>query len=219
MKFTNPTIVTITAPTCSGKSFLIERLCAIDGFKRVVSCTSRDIRPGEQNGVDYHFVDRSEFREGNLAKFVETNEFLGNMYGVPISGLLDAASDGIAAVVIVDPNGLEAFERVSSSFGIDLFKIFIHTPEEIKLQRLFERTREEIALAEPDAVEFQSIMDRSAVREQNIKTVERLWMTQRVWDAIVPGDNIEEALDLIERGVKYRNSRVAEPKPYIHEGA
>lgn len=219
MKFTNPTIVTITAPTCSGKSFLIERLCAIDGFKRVVSCTSRDIRPGEQNGVDYHFVDRSEFREGNLAKFVETNEFLGNMYGVPISGLLDAASDGIAAVVIVDPNGLEAFERVSSSFGIDLFKIFIHTPEEIKLQRLFERTREEIALAEPDAVEFQSIMDRGAMREQNIKSVERLWMTQRIWDAIVPGDNIEEALDLIARGVKYQNSRVAEPKPYIHEGA
>ena len=219
MKFTNPTIVTITAPTCSGKSYLIERLCAIDGFKRVISCTSREIRPGEQNGVDYHFVDRNEFKDGNLLKFVETNEFLDNMYGVPISGLLEAASVGIAAVVIVDPNGLEAFERVSSSFGIDLFKIFIHTPEEIKLRRLFERSREEIAQAEADADVIQNIMDRGAAREKNIKTVERSWMTQRIWDAIVPGDNIEEALDLIERGVKYRNSRVAEPKPYIHEGA
>lgn len=219
MKFTNPTIVTITAPTCSGKSYLIERLCAIEGFARVVSCTSRPIRPGEQDGVDYHFVDRHEFREGNSAKFVETNEFLGNMYGVPVSGLLDAANDGIAAVVIVDPNGLEAFERVSASFGIDLFKIFIHTPEEIRLRRLFERSREEIAIAEADADEIQNIMTRGAARELNIKTVERLWMTQRIWDAIVPGDDVDEALDLIARGVKYRNSRVAEPKPYNHEGA
>lgn len=213
--FANPTIVTITAPTCSGKSFLIERLCDTMNFKRVVSCTSRAQRHNEVNGVDYHFIDRGKFDD--KSKFVETNEFLGNMYGVSVASLFDAASEDNTAVVIVDPNGLQAFEKVSHSLGVNLFKVFVHTPEQVKLQRLYARSRDEIKTA--NLAEIEQIMERGRIREHNMVTAERLWKTQRVWDAIVPGDNIEEALDLIARGIVYRNSRSAAPKPYIHEGA
>lgn len=213
MSFTKRTIVTITAPTCAGKSFLIESLCKNLGFSRVISSTSRQKRAGEVQGVDYYFIDEREFEDKN--NFVETNAFGGAMYGVSVQELQRINAEGGTPVMILDPNGVKNIESVRASMNADIFKIFVHTSEEVKLQRLHARARAQIAVT--PIHDIFEVLEDGRRREQSMKTVERLWMTQNVWDVIVPGDNIDEALDLVQRGVRYRNTRVAEPKPYTHE--
>ena len=55
MKFNKPTLITLTAPTASGKSYLLERLTRM-GLPRVVGTTTRAPRQGEVEGVDYYFI-------------------------------------------------------------------------------------------------------------------------------------------------------------------
>ena len=55
-------LVVITGPTCSGKSTLANQLQQ-QGFERIVTYTTRPIRPGEKDGVDYNFVSEECFRQ------------------------------------------------------------------------------------------------------------------------------------------------------------
>jgi guanylate kinase len=55
-----------------------------------VSCTTREPRPGERDGVDYYFVDRDRFAEMvDAGQLLEHAEFAGNMYGTPRQPLID----------------------------------------------------------------------------------------------------------------------------------
>ena len=55
-----------------------------------VSCTTREPRPGERDGVDYFFVDRDRFAEMvDAGELLEHAEFAGNMYGTPRQPLID----------------------------------------------------------------------------------------------------------------------------------
>ena len=61
MNFNHPTLITLTAPTCSGKSYLLDALTK-DWCSRIVSTTTRPPRPGECEGIDYHFISEEESR-------------------------------------------------------------------------------------------------------------------------------------------------------------
>ena len=75
----------LSSPSGAGKSTIARKLLAADPFLEMsVSYTTRPMRPGEQEGVDYHFVDLEKFRE-----MVANNEFLewahvfDQRYGTP----------------------------------------------------------------------------------------------------------------------------------------
>ena len=59
----------VSAPSGAGKTSLVNALLATDpGVRKSVSCTTRAARPGEQDGEDYHFVDRARFQAMIVAR-------------------------------------------------------------------------------------------------------------------------------------------------------
>ncbi len=88
----------VSAPSGTGKTTVCHRLVSEDaGLELSVSHTTRSPRPGERDGVDYHFVSRQEF-ERLVAEgaFLEHAEYRGNLYGTSraaIEGPLAAGRD------------------------------------------------------------------------------------------------------------------------------
>ena len=108
----------LAGPAGSGKSTLCDRLVAeVPGFSRVVTTTTRSPRPGETNGVHYHFLTAAEFD----AKIAE-NAFLewawvhgARRYGTLASSVLDLLAQGQSLVISVDVQGVESFRRAAAS--------------------------------------------------------------------------------------------------------
>ena len=205
MKFNKPTLITITAPTCSGKTFLIERLQSL-GFNRIVGFTTRKQRASEVDGVDYYFITVEDAhrldKEGKLA---ETASFRGNMYGVTHAEMAGKMDGEMAPVIILEPQGLKSYEKICVEQGWDIFKIYVTVPEATKLDRLNRRTAADLLDADNED-EILSIVKTHTSRVTSITGEERTWQTQNTWDAIIPGDDINKALSFIEQGIKCRNS-------------
>lgn len=77
-------LIVVSGPSGVGKGTLIRRLAEVEDFHLSVSATTRDERPGEQDGVDYYFLDRSDFEDWiEAGRFLEWAEYAGNLYGTP----------------------------------------------------------------------------------------------------------------------------------------
>lgn len=99
--------VVLAATSGTGKTTLAHSLVNGSGsFVFSVSATTRAPRPGERNGVDYHFLDRAGF-EGMVARgeLVEWAEVHGRLYGTPWSELERAAVRGEHVVLDIDVQG------------------------------------------------------------------------------------------------------------------
>ncbi len=84
-------MVLISGPSGCGKSTIIQRLVSDERVEFSVSATTRPIREGEVDGVDYHFLSKEEFRaKVEVGAFVEYAEVYGNMYGT-LRAPMDAA--------------------------------------------------------------------------------------------------------------------------------
>lgn len=230
MKFNKPTLVTITAPTCSGKTYLMNRLMEM-GYPQIVSTTTRAPREGEVNGVDYWFIKREESRALEInGDYAELIEFRGNFYGTTHAELNRKIYGDMPPLLILETKGLSAYEKICLDNEWNIFKIYVTTPEPVRIQRLNQRTAEDIRAAvkkfhdehvdtcwgltvqfdhhknvEQDVI--NKIIETHTSRLLSITGDERLWQSQHTWDAIVPGDDIEKALSFIEQGIKWQNSR------------
>lgn len=76
-------LLILTGPTASGKDTIMQKLLTeFSHLQRVVTTTSRTPRPGEENGVDYHFIPESEFRQKiEQEEFIEYVKYGDNFYG------------------------------------------------------------------------------------------------------------------------------------------
>lgn len=112
-----PVLLVLAGPAGSGKTTLCERMVAeVPGFGRIVTTTTRAPRPGEVNGVHYHFFTPEQFD----AK-VAAGEFLewawvhktGNRYGTLASSVLDPLAAGRSLIINVDVQGVESFRKAA----------------------------------------------------------------------------------------------------------
>ncbi|HSW70644.1 MAG TPA: guanylate kinase [Gammaproteobacteria bacterium] len=109
----------VSAPSGAGKTTLvnalIQRLGSAFGLERVITYTSRDPRPGDLHGVDYHFMSSKEF-EAKMAGgfFMEWSGAYGNYYGSPKSIVSDL-DQGRSFIMILDRAGAQAVQRVVPS--------------------------------------------------------------------------------------------------------
>lgn len=96
------TIFLIVGPSGSGKTTLTQELVRrVPGLTKAVTVTTRQPRPGEISGVDYHFVSTKRFREMQQGgELIESDYAYNEHYGVP-RAVLDLAGD-IAIVITVD---------------------------------------------------------------------------------------------------------------------
>lgn len=120
-------ILTLTGPSCSGKTTLLNELVEKHGFQSIVSHTTRPMRPGEIEGKDYHFVTDGYFEEMlSHGEFIENISFSGFSYGVSVGEIIEADTSGKTAVLIVEPNGLmQIYKYVENNPGIEVASVYI----------------------------------------------------------------------------------------------
>lgn len=146
---TRQTLITLTGPSCAGKTTLEERLIT-RGAARVISNTSRPPRKGEIDGVHYRFRDRSWFEErkarGELVEFVDFN---GNYYGNTREDIMDALARGKGfAVWVIEPVGHKQVKEWAKNSPdgrqIHLYSVFIDGEPKVVAERFLRRFDQDI---------------------------------------------------------------------------
>jgi guanylate kinase len=152
MELTPPTgrgiLVIVSSPSGAGKTTLTRRLLReFPWIEFSVSYTTRPIRPGEADGVDYHFVTPAKF-EGmvEVGEFAEHAEVHGNRYGTARAPVEKALNAGRDVIFDVDYQGGASLSR---QWPRDSLKIFILPPD---LQTLADRLRRR-ATDTPEVIE------------------------------------------------------------------
>lgn len=121
-------MLVMSSPSGAGKTTLTRRLLSEDpDVVMSVSATTREARPGEQDGQDYYFVSHERFRD-----MIEQDELLehavvfDNRYGTPRGPVIEALQSGKDVIFDIDWQGTQ--QLMSSASAIDLVRIFILPP-------------------------------------------------------------------------------------------
>ena len=105
------------------------------GYKKIVTYTTRPMRKGEVNGVDYHFVSENEFQKLlDEARFAETASYAAS-FGFCRYGSLEEDYGQDKTYVILNPIGLKAVKES----GADIFVAYLYADDTVLAKRLKER--------------------------------------------------------------------------------
>lgn len=189
----------VAAPSGAGKSTLVNALLEREpGVALSISHTTRQPRPGDRDGVQYHFVDRATFeRMVERGGFLEHAEVFGNAYGTSrdaVESLLHAGRD---VLLEIDWQGAAQVRRVMPG----CVSIFILPPSRDELER---RLR---ARATDDAA---TIAKRLAASREEIAHADE-------FDCIVVNDDFDAALAALQGIVDA--ARAGTPLPRNRHGA
>jgi guanylate kinase len=177
-------VFVITGPSGVGKGTLIRTLLErIPELELSVSATTRAPRPGERDGVDYHFLSEAEFDRRVLeGDFLEHADYSGRRYGTLRSELDKRLADGASVVLEIEVQGAR---QVAEQMP-DAMRIFIAPPSEEALRtRLVGRGT-----------------DDEAQRERRLATAKSELAAQDEFDIVVTNDRLDDAADELERIVR-----------------
>jgi guanylate kinase len=153
-------VFVITGPSGVGKGTLIRGLMERLGeLELSVSATTRAPRPGEQDGVDYHFLTHEEFeRRVQAGEFVEHADYAGRSYGTLRSELEDRVRAGAPVVLEIEVQGAR---QVRASVP-DAIQVFIAPPSLHELRtRLIGRGTDD-----PEGVERRLLVAAEELKAQ-----------------------------------------------------
>ncbi len=166
-------LIVLSGPGGVGKSTIVNEIRKRDDFYFSVSATTRAPRPGEIDGVSYHFVDAGRFdqlvKEGS---FLEWAEFAGNRYGTLRDPVETALSNGLNVLLEIEIAGARQI-RASEPEAI---LVFLEPPSFIELEERIrgrgtdseERIQDRLALAREElaaASEFDLIVVNHQVEQ------------------------------------------------------
>jgi guanylate kinase len=189
----------ISAPSGTGKTTLAERLVQrVPGLRLSRSYTSRPMRPGEQDGVDYNFVSRERFEEMvRQGLFLEWADVFGNYYGTCAAETEALLADGFDVVLVIDVQGA----RQVRSRGIETVGIFVLPPSaDILEQRLRGRSKDS----------EEQIRCRLAVASGEVGE----WAQ---YEYVVINDDLEPAVDRLRAIVLAERARVRVMRPAVEQ--
>ncbi|MCM1041359.1 MAG: guanylate kinase [Bacteroides sp.] len=182
----NGKLIIFSAPSGSGKTTIVHRLLSdFPQLKFSVSATSRAMRPGEQDGKDYHFLSVEEFkRYRDQDKFLEWEEVYANQfYGTLMSEVEKIWNAGGHVVFDVDVKGGLNIKR---KFPERTLAVFVAPPS---LQELENRLRKRGTETE------ESLKKRVGKAEEEMKSAP-------LFDRIVVNDDLQQAIDETRRLVE-----------------
>ena len=110
----HPLLIVISGPSGVGKDATLAKMKKAGlSFHYVVTATTRPKRPGEKDGVDYHFLSEDEFRQRTRKnQFLEWAKVYGNCYGVPKREIEEALKQGQDTIVKVDVQGAASIKQI-----------------------------------------------------------------------------------------------------------
>ena len=171
-------VIVLTAPSGAGKTTIAHRvLAAMPEMQFSVSATTRDARPDETDGEDYHFLSTEDFERriehGDLLEYEEV--YPGQFYGTLRSEIETKAEEG-PVLLDIDVDGAL---NVKQRFGDDALVIFIAPPSKDELRnRLKGRGTED----------EQTLADRLNRAERELEKVD-------AFDAVVVNDDLDAAVE------------------------
>ncbi len=190
---TDGNLFILAAPSGAGKSSLIRALLDrhSDGSLQVsVSCTTRAPRPGEENGVHYHFLTEAEFKQ-KIAdnEFYEWAHVFGNYYGTSRTYIAEALAAGIDVFLDIDWQGARQVRDSHPSAQ----SIFIVPPSlEVLEQRLRGRAQ-----------------DSEAVIQERMQKAQAEMSHYHEFDYLLVNDNFDQSLAQLEHIVFAQRYRMA----------
>ncbi len=188
------TLFTVSAPSGAGKTSLVAALVeACDALVVSVSHTTRQQRPGEVHGINYHFVSEPAFINMlEQSEFLEHARVFGNLYGTSQVWVEQQLNAGIDVILEIDWQGAQQVKRLLPASK----SIFIVPPSRQALQqrltsrgqddrtiieqRMAEATREMSHYAESDYLVVNDIFDQAQKDLQAIITSLRLCTSRQI---------------------------------------
>lgn len=103
------TLFIVSAPSGAGKTSLVQALVdSLDDIRVSISHTTRTMRPGEIDGVNYHFAERDQFVAMiEQSAFLEHAEVFGNLYGTSTDWVKSTLNSGIDVILEIDWQGAQ----------------------------------------------------------------------------------------------------------------
>jgi guanylate kinase len=181
----------VSAPSGTGKTTVVERLIPlVPGLGLSRSYTSRPIRGGETDGVDYNFITRKRFEEMVAADaFLEWADVFGNLYGTCADDAEREIAAGRDLVLVIDVQGA----RKVRAHGLPMIGIFVLPPSfEILERRLRGRSKDDEA----------AIARRLTTARAEVEAV-------REYDYVVVNDELDACVDRLRAIVLAERARLA----------
>lgn len=131
------TLYTVSAPSGAGKTSLVEALTRRCQQLRVsISHTTRPMRPGEQDGVNYHFVTETVFTDMlQRTAFLEHAQVFDNYYGTSQEWVAEQLATGLDVILEIDWQGAQQIKRLQP----ESVAIFILPPSRDALQQRLQK--------------------------------------------------------------------------------
>ncbi|MDB5055933.1 MAG: guanylate kinase [Bacilli bacterium] len=127
-------IFIFTGTSGSGRKTVAKKVCDQLGIKKIVSYTTREPRPHEVEGVDYHYISRAQFIEEDLkGEFFQTAEIDHIFYGVKKRKMHALVEAGENAYLIVNRSGAN---RIKFEFKEKAIRLFIYVEKHTVRERL-----------------------------------------------------------------------------------
>jgi guanylate kinase len=167
-------IITITGPSCSGKSTLAGMLTASYDYAEIVSTTTRQIRSGEANGINYHYTTPDEF---DTIEMLETVEYNSNKYGSSVKEFEEKFASGKTPIAIVEPNGMAEINGNAIAKGWAVLNVYVGCPTELQAERFLQRLFQDYTLLIRDGSDsdYQKFMKEYIGRMVAMREVESSW--------------------------------------------
>lgn len=183
-------LIVISAPSGTGKTTLLKELFSrLEAVTFSISHTTRSPRAGEEDGVDYHFVDKDTFRRmTEKEEFLEWAEVHGNFYGTSRKEVERFLEQGLDVFLDIDTQGArQVRERASGR----CLSIFIAPPSwEEQERRLSGRGTDS-----PETIRLRLANARREMEDASL------------YDYLVINETVAEAVDVLEAIVITERSR------------
>ena len=178
----NGVVLVLSGPSGAGKSSLINKIKDdIGDYYFSISTTTRPIRNGETEGIDYHFVSEEEFQKDiDDDHFLEYAVVHGNHYGTSLKPVREALTQGKLVIFDIDVQGNTA---IKNRLGDITTSVFITPPTLSELKRRLENR----------------LTDTQEVINGRIKMAKREIQRISEYEFVIVNDNLDLAADVLKQ--------------------
>lgn len=183
-------LIVISGPSGAGKDTIINKV--VEDEKNIwisVSATSRQIRPGEKEGVNYFYFSKEEFEEKIKNNyFLEYAKYAENYYGTPKEKIIEKLEKGIDVVLVIEIQGAMKIKELVP----EAIFIFIMPPSEKELLKRLKNRKTE---------DKNKIIERFNIAYKEINEVTK-------YNYVVVNDKLDEAVEKVKAIIKAEKCRV-----------